>query len=274
MSPRVGREDRTVSQRTFIAVAVVVAIMLIAGTAAAVGVVEYDEVPLTQAEIDDNWIVDRAVPSGGFESVSFDGRADVLEMRVDPDNRSDGSAFFYTEGLQRQTPGASALRAELYVDPAWEGEEVRAGLWGVGHLESGVRSAFPIIEYHQVDGSIGWRVWDSDPGVWIPHPATGSYGDWSSLEIVLDSENDEFIMTVDGVSMKIPALGSVTLGEVIVNMFNFGPTTAAYSMHVSNFAIGNVLPSPADKDDCRKGGYAAFGYANQGLCIAGIVSNR
>jgi hypothetical protein len=31
---------------------------------------------------------------------------------------------------------------------------------------------------------------------------------------------------------------------------------------------------PTSKDDCKQGGFAAFGFSNQGLCIASVVSNK
>jgi hypothetical protein len=146
---------------------------------------------------------------------------------------------------------------------------------GVGHNDLGARTAFPIIEYHQnVDeGFAGWRLWDSSTG-WVTHGASVAAGDWATLEIVLDVENEVFVASVDGVEQTLPALESTTLGEVIVNMFNYGPGTPAYDVHVSNFAVGEILPTPTVKDDCRKGGYADFGFKNQGLCIASLVSNR
>lgn len=259
-----------------VTVAVVAALALSTATALAVPTVGYQETPLTQEEVDTNWVVDRAVPSGGFESLSFQDRDNVLEMRVDPDNRSDGSSFFYTEGLLRQTPGAEALRVDLYIDPAWDGQNIRAGLWGVGHDDVGERTAFPIVEYHQDidEGFAGWRVWDSATRAWLPHGVDVASGEWTTLEIVLDVDNDQFVVSVEGVAQTLGALGSNTLGEVIVNMFNYGPGTPAYDVHVSSFGIGEVVPAPATKDDCRNGGYADFGFKNQGLCIAGIVSNR
>lgn len=257
-----------------IVISVVTAAMLVATSAAAAGVISYQEVPLSQAEIVGNWVVDRSVPSGGYESTSFEGRDNVLEMRVDPDNRSELGSFYHTEGLLRQTAGATALRADLYIDPAWEGQDIRAGLWGVGHDQAGARTAFPIIEYHQASGDSEWRVWDSEHGVWLPHPASTGYGEWVTLEVVLDPDVDSFVTSVDGVSAMLPTLGSVVLGEVIVNMFNYGPGTPAYQVHVSDFAMGIAFATPSDKNDCRQGGYTDFGYANQGLCIAGIVSDR
>ena len=67
---------------------------------------------------------------------------------------------------------------DLYVDPAWEGKDIRAGLWGVGHDESGERTGFPIIEYHQDTGLgfTGWRVWDSSIGDWVSRPGSTSFG--------------------------------------------------------------------------------------------------
>ena len=52
--------------------------------------------------------------------------------------------------------------------PDWEGQDIRAGLWGVGHDQSGDRTAFPIIEYHQDTGLgfTGWRVWDGSIDDW------------------------------------------------------------------------------------------------------------
>jgi hypothetical protein len=248
----------------------------VATSAVAAPTIEYTDFPLTQAELDANWIVDRAVPSGGYASVSFDGRDDVLEMRVDPDNRSTDSPFHFTEGLLRQTPEAAALRADLYVDPSWVGQDIRAGLWGVGHDDVGARSAFPIIEYHQntSSGEAGWRMWDSAINDWRPHSGTAGHGDWATLEVVLDVDNDQFILSVNGVAETITGLGSATLGEVIFNMFNYGPGTPAYDVHFSNFATGEVVPTPATKDDCKKGGHVDFGFKNQGLCVASVVSNR
>jgi hypothetical protein len=259
-----------------VAVAVAAAVALIATSALAAPIINYTEIPLTQAELDTNWVVDRAVPSGGFDSTSFEGRDDVLEMRVDPNNRSTGSSFFHTEGLLRQTPGAVALRADLYVDPDWVGQDIRAGLWGVGHDELGERSAFPIIEYHQdtTTGFAGWRVWDSEIGDWVQHPGGAVYGEWATLEIVLDTDNNVFIVSVDGVSDTTPGLDSATLGEAIFNMFNYGPGTPAYDVHFSDFAVGVAFPTPEAKDECKKGGYADFGFTNQGRCIASLVSNR
>ena len=256
-------------------VAAALVVGAVATSALAAPTIDYTEIPLTQAELDANWVVDRAVPSGGYESVSFEGRDDVLEMRVNPDNRSTGSPFFFTEGIQRQTPSAAALRADLYVDPAWVGQDIRAGLWGVGHDEVGERTAFPIIEYHQdtTSGDAGWRIWDSSIGDWVPHAGTAGH-DWATLEVVLDAENDEFILSVNGVAETVAGLGSATLGEVIFNMFNYGPGTPEYDVHFSNFATGEVVPTPATKDDCKKGGYADFGFKNQGLCVASVVSNR
>jgi hypothetical protein len=51
-----------------VTLAVVAVLALSTATALAVPTVGYEEIPLTQEELDTNWVVDRAVPSGGFES--------------------------------------------------------------------------------------------------------------------------------------------------------------------------------------------------------------
>lgn len=270
-----GLEGTEMTRRILTTVtAIAAAVGLTATVALATPTIEYDEVPLTQAEVDTNWGVDRAVPSGGYESVSFGGRDSVLELRVDPDNRSTDSSFYYTEGLKRQTTDAAALKADLYIDPAWAGQDIRAGLWPVGH-DPAEGSAYPIVEYYQDTalGESGWRIWDTASG-WVDHPGTTGPGAWATLEVILDVEADEFTLSVDGVAATLPALGTTTLGHAIFNTYNFGPGTPAYAVHFSDFAVGEVFVGPVSKDDCKNGGYADFGFTNQGLCIKSLTSNQ
>ncbi|MEZ4200022.1 MAG: hypothetical protein R3B69_00230 [Candidatus Paceibacterota bacterium] len=84
---------------------------------AATGTPSYTSQPFTQTEIDDNWYVDRAVPSGGYSSVSYASRSDVLEMNIDNTNAHPSGGFYQTEGLNRDLPdGTTAIKADLYVD--------------------------------------------------------------------------------------------------------------------------------------------------------------
>lgn len=253
-------------------------VLLTGGTAYAATTVDYTEVPLTQQEIDDNWITDRAAPSGGHGSVSFEGRSDVLEVRIDPDARSDDSPFYYTEGLKRDVGDADAARIDLYVDPEWAGTfsppDVRAGFWGVGEDDSQTPVAYPIAEFTTAgsEGYVGWRVWDSSTG-WVNHPEIPVEPGWTTLELVLDEANDEFDVTIGGHAATSAALGSTSLGAVIVNSYNYGPGSDSYAARWSRFAVGTLVELTS-KDQCRDGGWADFGFTNQGRCIASLTANE
>jgi len=88
----------------------------------------------SQSEITTNWTPDRTAPSGGYGSVNYAGRNDVLEMNINTQARSQVDPFYYTEGLQRHLDNVSSVRADLFVESSWitNNTKVRAGLWGVG----------------------------------------------------------------------------------------------------------------------------------------------
>lgn len=264
--------------RKFAIAAITLPVALGLGAAAAYGAtgVDYTEIPLSQGELDANWSTDRAVPSGGYGSVTFEGRSDVLEVRIDKDNRSQSSSFFYTEGILRQVDAVAATKIDLYVDPDWlDGRDVRAGFWGVGHDDNGDRTSFPIVEFTTAgDGDFtGWRVWDDLTG-WHNHPEIPyEAGEWSTLEIELTEAGSTFDLTIDGSPATSSAAGTTNIGEVIVNSFNYGSAAQSYDVHWSNFATGDVITLDS-KDDCKNGGYEAFGFKNQGQCVSSLMTNR
>lgn len=45
------------------------------------------------------------------------------------------------------------------------------------------------------------------------------------------------------------------------------------SFQFDNQSLERVVAVPGTKDDCKKGGYADFGFDNQGQCIASVVAN-
>lgn len=263
------------------AIAAPAALMLLAaGAAYGATAVDYTEVPLTQAELDANWGTDRAAPSGGHESVAFEGRSEVLEVRIDPDARSTSSSFYYTEGLKRDVPNVGAASIDLYVDPAWldagtvAAPDVRAGFWGVGEDSASAVTSYPIAEFTNAgEGDyVGWRVWDSNLGVWVDQPEIPAEPGWTTVELVLDEAADEFDVSIGGHDATSPALGSTSLGSVIVNSYNYGPGSQPYEVHWSDFAIGTLVELTST-DQCRDGGWADFGFTNQGQCIASLTAD-
>lgn len=250
-----------------------------AGPALGAAAIDYTEIPLTEVELDANWVTDRAVPSGGYESVTFDGRSDVLEVRVDSTNRSEEGSFRYTEGLLRQVDAKDAVKIDLFVDPDWLTKDVRAGFWGADHDDAGARTDyFPIIEFTTAgEGDFtGWRVWDGVAGTWQNLPGVDfTPGQWATLEIFFNESEGRFDLSIGGTyATSTPAAGTTTnVGEVIVNSYNYGPGSDGYDVHWSSFATGDVMEAPGSKDDCKDDGFAGFGFDNQGQCIASVQSN-
>ena len=254
------------------------ALVLAAAPALGATALQYTEIPFSPTEVSTNWVADRATPSGGYESVTFGDRTNVLEIRIDADNQSSGSNFYYTEGLQRTIPDSDAVKVDLYIDPAWFSSDVpvRAGLWGVGHDGTGAVTAYPIVEFTTMgaSGFVGWRTWDGILGGWTNQSQlTFTTGGWSTLEIFHSAETNEFSMTVNGTVAQSYAAGdSVTLGAVILNQYNSGSSGQDYTVHWSRLATGDLISFAASKDECVDGGWAGYGFKNQGQCIASLVA--
>ena len=80
-------------------------------------------------------------------------------------------------------------------------------------------------------------------------------------------------MTVNG----LPAImnisgGSVSFSAVILNQYNYAVTGTDYATRWSNFATGTLLNFAGSKEECLDGGFANYGFKNQGQCIASLVA--
>lgn len=254
------------------------ALVLAAGPALAATAIQYTPILLTQAELDTNWMADRTTPSGGYGSVTFAERTDVLEIRVASENASATEGFNRTEGLKRSVTDVDALRVDLYIDPEWISSDVpvRAGLWGVGNDSTGAIAAYPIIEFttRGVDGFVGWRSWDGVNGGWTNHPNLPYLpGKWATLEIFHSPDSSEFGLTINSLpAISNAAGGAVTFSAVILNQYNYAGGGTDYATHWSQFATGQLLNFAGSKADCSDGGWAGYGFKNQGQCIASLVA--
>jgi hypothetical protein len=225
----------------------------------------YTSQPFTQSELDNNWEVDRAVPSGGYSSVSFDGRSDVLEMNIDSTNADSRGGFYLTEGLKRALPdGTTAIKADLYVDSDWSTKDVRAGLWGVGIDETDTISAYPIIEFTTAgeSGYTGWRIFDDLNSGWMQIPsATITYDSWMTLELQFNPATTQFDVYIDGVLVgNNVAAGSVEFSDIILNSYNYntGDANDDYAARWSNFMYGEIPPKPETEIDIYGSTYDAL----------------
>lgn len=192
--------------------------------------------PFTQDELDNNWVPDRQAPSGGYTSVSFGGCDDVAQLSIDSGNATPGgSGFTLTEGIKTLVGNfGTVVQINLFLDPAWQDNATRAGLWVVGDNGSGARdNLFGILEFVNIESSDsgtpainddheGWRIWESDPGEWIDLPTNVTYGEWVTLRIELDTSTQEYSYFVNGVLVGTATGGDEFIREVFINQFNFG----------------------------------------------------
>lgn len=209
-------------------------------------ITNYTEIPFSSTELSTNWATDRTTPSGGYNSTSFGGRNDVLEMRIDTANASPTSGFHRTEGIQRQIPASDTVRADLYVDSTWYSQDVRAGLWGVGNDGTGV-TAYPIVEFVSGLGLgyTGWRVWDGVVGGWTNTATAYTPDAWNTLELSLNESTNKFDIYINGnLFTSNGGGGSTGIGAVILNSFNNANNNASYNYaaHWSKLSIGVDVP--------------------------------
>lgn len=208
------------------------------GAVNALQVLNFTAVPFTPTEVATNWAADRTLPSDGYTSVNnFQGRDNVLEMSLNKNKQSTLGAFYHTEGLQRQVPASSSIKADLYVNSdEWKNKTVRAGLWGVGQNGTNTVTSYPILEY-TTDGFTGWRYWDVDRWVNLPGASFNDKG-WNTLAITHDKANNTFDLSINNIEVaSVIDEGSTHLGAAILNSKNYGLDN--YKARWSNFAYGS-----------------------------------
>ena len=232
------------------AVAVGVSALAIATLSVGLSAQEADDLlgPFTTEELANNWSPDRRNPSGGVESVAFEGRDDVARLGIDSAQADPVSPFYRTEGIQSNVTGnGDAVQVDLFIDPEWQGNATRAGLW-VFDQGSGTNAAYGIIEFvNNVNNAPapprfeGFRVWDpGGPAAWNYLDVPVTYGEWVTFRIELDPVDPVYRYLINGVEVGVVDRGaSATITQVILNSYNFGLnffndlTTVSYDAHWS-----------------------------------------
>ncbi len=207
---------------------------------------------LSGSQAPGTWYTDRFAPAG-FESEVFKGDARLAHTVVDSDGAdsrsgSFSSAFYNTQGRKYDTPGATELSIDFYMDPAFANEPGRiAGLWGTGFDAGGAVSAYPIIEFFdnqfQVYDTIGG---DSDGvGFRAAGTPTGfSFDTFVNLTIALDTANDLFNYFVSGELLHTEeAGGTLTLGNAILQNINTDEGVNR-TVYWDNFSASAPAPVP------------------------------
>jgi len=219
-------------------------------------------IPFTQDELDDNWVADRKFPTGGVESVSFNGRDNVAKIGVIA-AQQDADQFRRFEGIKKVDDFGTKVQVDLYVPGEWQDANVvNVGFWS----SDNPISAYPLIVYRNgatVDA--GFYTWD---GVGYVYAGIAvEYEDWNTLAISLDTENEFANYIINGEAAGgMTATGS-NIGQVFLNHYNDGERDYFAYWHAG-------IPSPKTIDDCKKGGWQNYGFRNQGQCIAFVNTGR
>jgi hypothetical protein len=164
-----------------------------------------------------NWIVDRQVPSGGWSVDAANGR--VL-LFVDQ-TKSSSVAHQKTEGVSTQVEaGSTSISGSVYINADWNTKpELRVGLWGVTNAPA----SWPIIEYANVTGYNGWRVWDTVLGGWVNLPGVSKGAGNYKLEILINTLTNSFQFYINDVQVAtLGAGGKTSFEKVILNSYNVG----------------------------------------------------
>jgi hypothetical protein len=243
----------------------------------------------TQTELDNNWEADRFFPTDGVNSVTEFERVNVARIGIDSEMTQAGT-FQRTEGIK--TIGAqnfgNEVQVDLYLDPDWATNAVRAGFWVVGDDGLGARDdLFGIIEFVNLEPSTsgvsaqgnheGWRIWDSTTG-WMNLDTSFEYGEWVTLGIVLDTSNQEYVYYINGEEVGTATGGENFIRELFLNSYNYGldefPNleNESYSAH---WHAGLTMPETIN--ECKRDGWKTFDnptFKNQGDCVSYVQSNE
>ncbi|GMG83567.1 hypothetical protein LNKW23_27800 [Paralimibaculum aggregatum] len=234
-----------------------VAAALCASPAFAVGLTEtFDTNPiLAENQAPGVWYEDRYAPAG-FSSTFFagDNRLELELSQADStDNRppSFSSAFYDTQGRKFDTPGATMLEIDFYIDAGFATLDQRiGGIWGTATTPGG--DVFPILEFFGGE----FQVYDTAGTfsfVPVGTPTGFAYDQFATLKISLDTIDDEFDYFVDDELLGSFAAGGATeILNVILQGVNRGEPGSENagvnrSLYFDNLEVsgGATVPLPA-----------------------------
>ena len=230
------------------------AMTLVGGTVQADTMMSFDTpVTTSPTQAPGVWYTDRYAPASFSSPVSFagDNRLQHSIRATDGANNRTGfsSPFYNTQGRKFDIPGTQRLSVDLHVPADWENSGRRmAGLWGTAFDANGDISAYPIIEFASDGSGARFQVWETAVGGWIDVglPTGFAYDEFVTLDILLDQNSDTFTVSVGDASATVPGVGSVQIGNVILQGYN---TDAGvdYDIYWDNLSAldSAAVPEPA-----------------------------
>jgi len=212
--------------------------MIFAEKANAAPSVSYVTTPLVASD----WTVDRQAPSGGWTVDTSANQRVVLNVNQ---ANSHADNFYKTEGISKNlAAGTDSIKAELYVAADWSTKpNLRVGLWGVAQGAGLPGLSYPIIEYANVDGYTGWRVWNANTSVWTEVSPATNIGGQNTVEIVsnFNTGNYDFYVNDVNVNASYSAAGYTTFKNLIFNNYNLGGSPAGnYTVIWKNIKTGSL----------------------------------
>lgn len=224
--------------------------------------------PFTQTELDNNWITDRQFPSGEVNSVSAHGRDDVAAIGVVGADRSTAGSFYYFEGIKKVADFGLAVQVDLYVPAEWETaatSPLNVGFW----TSDDPITAYPLIVFrNSATVDAGFYIWNTvGAGGYVYSGVDVNYGDWNTLSISLDPDNDTVNYAINGQFAGSSFAGSDAIGEVFLNHYNDGDRDYTAHWHAGFEEI-------TSKEQCKKGNWEDAGFKNQGQCIRALKTGK
>jgi hypothetical protein len=234
----------------------------------------------------DGWLDGTSGWSGSIVHNAADGTATVSETSTGPFSRFDG--------YRSEWPGDYVAEIDVYLDPAWEtGTGFDYAVASSG--SDGAHQRDFIFHVGVVEG-VGLLVNGSNNADFTTNPSKllndngGAYhtvtaAGWYTLQHVF--RYDGGVLAVD---LNLLDAGGNTLwtatrtnaddtigesGEVGGNRYAwFTHIEVPGGVEVDNHQLYLVVLAPESKEDCKNGGFADFGFDNQGQCIASVVANE
>jgi hypothetical protein len=200
------------------------------------------------ADVPTGWTTDRYEPTSFANVGTFQGRSDVLGIRItsagDFANRGSGyqTTFYNTQGRQHVAIGlaGSFISADLFIPQEWSNPangNVRTDMWGVMTDGSAV-SDYPIIGFTNYGGPARLRVWD-DTG-WVDLETPVAYDAWTSFTIAFTGTSYKYSINGNNVFTDATINGTTGFSNVIMQGYNFADPSISntvlkdYTAHWSN----------------------------------------
>jgi len=148
-----------------------------------------------------------------------------------------------------------------------------AGLWGTAFDATNEVSLYPIIEFTSDGGNPRFRGWNNGVYVDMGLPVGFTYNSWYSLSIRLVGSN--VIYSVGNLSATVPAEGSTTIGNMILQGHNTASPGVTYDIYWDNFKSAGVkLPFSATPVTITASQYSAEGGSATDNCVNPVINYK